>query len=894
MKKCPKCGKEYDLSWDVCLSCKEKLITDPKTGGLSPVQEEILSEIRDIRSKISGLSGEIEKDVTRLNERLNALEFRLKGESAAVKPAPAESPKPVQTKAEEYSSSFKQIFAPSASREDEQAPETHEEEVEVGSAFKEEVPKQSFKGSFEQILGGRLFSKLGTFAVVVGMALLLGYSFKYFGPAVKIAVGYLIGAGLVLFGAYLDKKEGFPVYARTLIGGGWALTYFTTFAMHHIPAVRLIENPLLGFLLLMAVAAATVVHITKYRSQVATGFAYLLIFITLMVQPVTLYTIGALVLVALSFVYMMYRFRWNEFVIYGIVMSYISYMTFLARSPRTEVTDSIFAAVYGYLAVYWLIFSFAGFIMKNRDDDHPFFNIQSMVFIANSLFATVAVETLALNGFDKYRLFMIGANCGLNLAATAIAFFSKKRNIYIVTSTFAAFFACQLLVAKFSGYSLTIAYVVLAQVILLAGILLRESYWRKMAAAFLVLIFCKLLFVDSLLYALAANPDQAQPNKIFLGLNSRMLLFSGAFLFFLLNHTFYLMARKRDVVPASENGWIKVVSYSYPAIFALGTWMDLPKVLTAPVWAVYGIIMLQIGVAKDNVHQRVQGYFFTVGSFCRLLMSNLTIEGGISGLSYRLITALPVAAIFQYCKLLLDDTDAEGKLASGEKKMVAVYRYLIFAIIMLVARYELPTPLVAPIWSLIAATYLVIAVLMDKKHYLPMSAIAVLAAGIRAIFMNVLQDKYLTVFESSAVYPLLTVAVIYACNIFSHYKLAIEDATGGALARFFRRPVPLFSLTATAVLTVFIVVKTTGVYMTACLGIEGLLLCVAGFLIREKSWRISGLVVLTATLAKVFLVDLRKLETIYYILSLIGVGAILLFISFIYTKYKSKIETFYK
>ena len=43
----------------------------------------------------------------------------------------------------------------------------------------------------------------------------------------------LLGAGL-----HFEKREAYRVLARAGIGGGWALLYFTTYAMHRVEAAR--------------------------------------------------------------------------------------------------------------------------------------------------------------------------------------------------------------------------------------------------------------------------------------------------------------------------------------------------------------------------------------------------------------------------------------------------------------------------------------------------------------------------------------------------------------------------------------------------------------------------------------------------------------------------------
>jgi len=51
MKKCPKCGKTFDASWEVCLGCRIPLVedTDSRLARLEEQAKRILKEIDDIR-----------------------------------------------------------------------------------------------------------------------------------------------------------------------------------------------------------------------------------------------------------------------------------------------------------------------------------------------------------------------------------------------------------------------------------------------------------------------------------------------------------------------------------------------------------------------------------------------------------------------------------------------------------------------------------------------------------------------------------------------------------------------------------------------------------------------------------------------------------------------------
>ncbi|MBF0217884.1 MAG: DUF2339 domain-containing protein, partial [Candidatus Omnitrophica bacterium] len=363
MKRCGSCGKTYDDSWKVCLECRVEL-----SGGME-------EDIREIRSAISSLS-----------RRVDILESALKGEKPGE--APAFEKKSCSRPREVFDAAAKPDF--SIFRDNEQASTPHKKEkasiVGSFSLFKEEKgwKKTSISWNIEQMLGEKWFNKLGVFAVVIGVALLIGYSFKYLGPAAKIGIGYAFGLGLLGYGVFIEKKKDLSVFGRSLVAGGWAINYFTTFAMHHIPEVRLVASPVAGMALLVAVSAAAIAHIYRYRSEVATSFSYLLMFITLMITPVSLYTMSASILVAVSLIYFMYKMKWNSFAIYGMIMSYLSYVAFLARSPKVEIQFAHFAVITAYLGIYWLIFVIAGSLMKNDGEENEAISRKDFIFLLNS------------------------------------------------------------------------------------------------------------------------------------------------------------------------------------------------------------------------------------------------------------------------------------------------------------------------------------------------------------------------------------------------------------------------------------------------------------------------------------------------------------------------------
>ena len=78
-------------------------------------------------------------------------------------------------------------------------------------------------------------------------------------------------------------------------------------------------------------------------------------------------------------------------------------------------------------------------------------------------------------------------------------------------------------------------------------------------------------------------------------------------------------------------------------------------------------------------------------------------------------------------------------------------------------------------------------------------------------------------------------------------------------------------------------------YLTVNWAVLGFVLLALGFAVKERAWRLAGLVGLAFSLLRAVFYDLGRLETPYRILSFIGLGAILLVLAFVYTKNREKL-----
>jgi len=79
-------------------------------------------------------------------------------------------------------------------------------------------------------------------------------------------------------------------------------------------------------------------------------------------------------------------------------------------------------------------------------------------------------------------------------------------------------------------------------------------------------------------------------------------------------------------------------------------------------------------------------------------------------------------------------------------------------------------------------------------------------------------------------------------------------------------------------------------YRTVAWAIAGFVLLALGFAVRERPYRIAGLIALGFSFVRVIFYDLAKVETLYRILSFLGLGAILLVLAFLYAKNRERLS----
>ena len=765
---------------------------------------------------------------------------------------------------------------------------------------------------WETILGGSWLNKIGVFVLVVGLALLLRYSFTQFGPLGRVTICLAASFMMLAAGAILESKEPYRIFARGLLGGGWAALYVTVYAMHAVEAARVIDSRVVGATLLLAVATGMIVHSLRYHSQTVTGLAYFVAFGTLAITDMTSLPFLALVPLAASLLYVTHRLRWTRMAMLGLIATYVVVVIRGDTGAPLWQAQTIFA-------VYWLLFEIFDVL-------HP----EAWLLPLNAA-GFLGLSLLKWQTAASDRIWILLAATAAAYVVSAVA--RTRSGKWHGAATLTAALAAAAIFQKLDQQWIASALVVEAELFYLAGIRLRAPYLRWLGTSLFGVEALRLLASDMWMLPVDQWLPVASLDAVVFYAN-RALYAADYFYGYAGAAALALVIGKKTQEPYRSVAWQAAAA----GAFAFGWWRRLFD------FRLQGYLLLAVGLAGTAAETRelplavAAGVCYAV-ALCALWSGadrfaederGLVRLGGagaavaaLMALVWRLVPgeylgvgwmALAVLVLELGLRRLPDDFRrmAYAAAAAGaghvwlfnvvglsnagpwEPRLMPLWAALLAYAIALRARREeggmllmgastiglafgvvalwalLPAEMVAASWAAVALALLLAArqwkrAVLEWQSY-PAAALAYLLS------MANLPDTSAAVWTTCA-----AIACFYAAQLVSQ-----RDG--------WRRL--YFSLLATTLTTMLLYYRISGSMLTVACGIEGVILLASGFPLRDRVLRISGLTLLLACILKLFVWDLRHLETLPRIFSFIVLGVILLGVSWIYTRFRERVAKF--
>lgn len=340
------------------------------------------------------------------------------------------------------------------------------------------------KSDLEQSIGRYWYLWTGVCLLVVGLGYGLMLAYEHVGPLVKILSWFAGAAALVGAGEYAYRRMNFKPFGLALVAGGYAVGYFTIYAMQNIAAVKLIDNVVLDSCLLLAMATGCMLHSLYRRSETVALLSALLAFVTLSLSPVTAFTVVASALMAVGLAVVVVRMRWFMVYLGGVIGSYVTFVLF----TQPQITGSV-AGLQGlllsgaFLAAHWLVYSLVHFLVREPEENDATRRLTVPASMLNAG-AFIALNLLAMGTeFADYRylfLLLVGAAYG------TFAYVARGKNMP-VTGTLSTLIALGAATAAIplwlSPNAVTAVWLLEVPVLVIAGLRLRMIEFRGFAVA---------------------------------------------------------------------------------------------------------------------------------------------------------------------------------------------------------------------------------------------------------------------------------------------------------------------------------------------------------------------------------------------------------------------------
>ena len=573
-----------------------------------------------------------------------------------------------------------------------------------GAPPTETSARRNWKSIFalEDTLGRNWLNKIGITFVVLGVASFGIYEIGQTGPPGKVAASYLVSLALLAGGIFLERRDRYRVLGHTLIGGGWALLFFTTYALNHVEAMRVMSSETTDLILMLAVALGMVAHTLRYRSQLVTGLSFLLAYSTVALSHDNVYSLSAGVILAIGLVSIVLKMGWFELEVFGILSSYLNHLYWLYRLLGPEGAHGHafpeYHASTGLLFFYWGVYRISYVVRKVRSSADE--NVSTAAALLNTLLLLATMKFQSVRPeLAFYALLVIGA---VEFVLGQLPITKRRRQAFIVLSVLGTALMMAAVPFRYSGNNVAILWLIGGEVLLIAGVAVGEVVFQRLGLLSGFLVGGHLVIIDfaQLMTARRANDE---------------IVISAGIMFALCAAVFYLNAlfvarRWRVFGDWPDTGLIATHSYIGAFAAVAAAWAFCSGGWLAVAWIAVAILLALVMQWVPDRHLAWQANAVAACAVVRTFAFNYALKQKVwQGISLRLVTVAMVAAGLYFL--------SRKAIVRGSEFARAITYLHTFAgttLLALLAWYEAPSGWVVAVWAVFA---LVLAIL-DRRFQL--------------------------------------------------------------------------------------------------------------------------------------------------------------------------------
>ncbi len=792
---------------------------------------------------------QLREEIQYLRGRLDEVGRKLEQVSRQGPPPPPTNPTPASV-----------VEVPPVLRESETPPPVSASPVIQAPAVGMEAPPFVTRPpheSFEVRVGTYWLPRVGIAVLLTGMVFFAAYITPRLGIAQKVAVGYLACLVLGVLGMVLEKRM--PQFARVLLAGSLALAYFVTYAAHFVDGFRVIHSPTIAITLLSVVVLFIVGVAQERQSPTLGGMALFFGYYTSVASGVATFTLASNAVLALAALFFLARNRWVTISFGAVLATYLTYMIWVWKLNLWGGLDRLlFYSGYlgpnefhlrsSFLALYWLLFAIGG-LMIHRDAMVP--AERNGFLTLNNAFFFVLFSLLMHHTYPRWQWEFQFPFAAALLVASSIAQhrFAPER------SSFDTLFLQGLAVATLGVLSYFKGVQLVAVLALESTFLLVLSHWMKSRW---IAWIARAAFTVAASYA--ASRYASWDNPMLWGVS-----FAAS--------VGYICARLERTAPgdglAGSIGLAPLYYAVCSTLLAMAAAQQYFDTRMLP-W-VWPLGALLIALVAGVLQTREIGWAANIPlawAQATFYMAKFDERPWNLGQSIALVLVTFGLGLFAWRRYRRAGDKTSASLALWPYGVLAVAAGLVTTWDHCPAR-----------WQLVAfgaeTLALAIAGILAGETVLIWLSIVPPVVGAAGYFFS---DAEMFRAQGLAWTNLLGGLVLLGVS---------ERALAKKTAFQESRVMMVAIMTALALFGLDRLVS--GALLTVAWALLGFVLLALGFAIKERFYRTAGLAALAFSLARAVFHDMARVETMYRILSFIGLGVILLVLAFLYAKNREKL-----
>jgi uncharacterized membrane protein len=213
-------------------------------------------------------------------------------------------------------------------------------------------------------------------------------------------------------------------------------------------------------------------------------------------------------------------------------------------------------------------------------------------------------------------------------------------------------------------------------------------------------------------------------------------------------------------------------------------------------------------------------------------------------------------------------------------------------------RFELEADWIAAAWAALVFALCALAWRCGRRIFLHQALLLGFGVLFRVTLHNFYERSYFPVsgWDDRRLCVGVAIAFLLASLAFAFRLRSKEESSKSGIARLFQaltsRPEQTFFFLAIGLLTVLLTLDTRHGMITLAWGLEALSVFMFALWVGERSFRLTGVALLLLCVGKILIVDVWELHPQDRYLTLIVLGAAILVVSFMYTRYREAIRQY--